>query len=144
FQIDGLIIQEAQIYLLEMKYFQGDYYYQDDNLYAIKSRKRMKNPFYQNQRCEDLLRDFLLQHKLHYNINSYIIFNHPSFMLYQAPIQSNIIFPTQIDIGLDWGTQKEKVLTQTIYREHIEKNPFEKLPSYHFEGLKKGIFCLKC
>src|SRR5699024_7950614 len=63
----------------------------------------------------------------------------------------NIIFPTQIDRFIQKLngqavriTQKEKVLTQTIYREHIEKNPFEKLPSYHFEGLKKGIFCLKC
>src|SRR5699024_10103496 len=151
FQIDCLIISEAQLYLLEVKYLYGDYYFQDNDLYAVKTRKRIKNPFYQNQRCEDLLRDFLLQHQLHYQINSYILFNHPTFTLYQAPLQKNMILPTQVERFVEMlnrqivrTTSNEQQLQQTIYREHIDENPFEKIPSYDYEGLKKGILCIKC
>src|SRR5699024_11138599 len=151
FQIVCLIICEAQLYLIEIKHFHGDYYFQDNDLYAVKSRKRMKNPFYQNQRSEDLLHDFLLKHELTYNIHSYVVFNHPSFTLYHAPIQSNMILPTQIHRFIKKlnrqairTTEKEKLLVKTIFQEHIEHNPFEKLPVYHYENLKKDIFCLKC
>src|SRR5699024_11004597 len=41
-------------------------------------------------------------------------------------------------------TSKEELLVETFYREHIEKNPFERLPAYPYEKLNKGIFCLNC
>src|SRR5699024_2332506 len=147
FQIVCLIICEAQLYLIEIKHFHGDYYFQDNDLYAVKSRKRMKNPFYQNQRCEDLLRDFLLKHELSYHIHSYIVFNHPAFTLYHAPIQSNMILPTQIHRFVKKLnrqavriTHREKLLAQTFYREHIEKIPLKNYPCIIMKSSKKVSF----
>src|SRR5699024_1861387 len=151
FQMDCLLICEEQIYLIELKYLEGNYYFHDNDFYTVNSRKRIKNPFYQIQRSEDLLRSFLHKHKLPYNIHSYVVFNHPSFTLYQAPIQTNMILPTQIEKFLQKlnnqpvrTTSKEELLVETFYREHIEKNPFERLPAYPYEKLNKGIFCLNC
>src|SRR5699024_1513219 len=151
FQMDCLIICEAQIYLLEIKHFRGDYYFQDNNLYQLKTRKRIKNPFYQLQRCEDLLLETLQKYNLHYTVYSHVIFNHPTFTLYQAPIQLSMILPTQIERFVQKlnrqavrSTSSEKSLVERLYRGHQEHCRFERLPDYHDKNLRKGILCLKC
>lgn len=152
FQIDSLIFQEKQLYLLEIKYFHGDYYFQNNHIYHVHSKKRIKNPFDQLQRSELLLRDFLQKHKLPYNIQSYVIFNNPTFTLYQAPIQLNMVLPTQVDrfiskLNKQFSINKppfQSPLLDIIYSEHIQKNHFEHSPEYHYNDLKKGVFCISC
>src|SRR5699024_9976668 len=137
FQMDCLIIHDSAIYLLDIKNFQGDYVYKDNQLYNLHSKKKIKNPFHQIQRCEDLFREFLYTHKLSYTIHSHIIFNHPSFTLYQAPVLPNMILPTQIERFIQklndqsvYQTSKEGQLVETIYCEHIANNFFDNIPSY--------------
>lgn len=151
YQLDCLIICERQIYLLEIKYYQGDYYFKNNDLYRLRSKQRIKNPFYQLQRSEDLLRDLLQKYNLEYTINAYVVFNHPSFTLYHALVQTNMILPTQISRFLQklnrqpiHITEKEDLLVDMFYRQHIKENHFERLPEYNFTGMKKGIFCLVC
>lgn len=150
FQIDCMIICEEEIHLLDIKNFHDDYYFQGKDFYRVKTGKRAKNPLHQLQRCEDLLRDFLIRSHFNYTIKSYIVFIHPEFTLYQAPLQLNIILPTQVRRfirKLNQApvriTQKEQELAQMLRQEHIQENHYEKLPVYDLKELKKGLICLR-
>ncbi|HLQ96725.1 MAG TPA: nuclease-related domain-containing protein [Pseudogracilibacillus sp.] len=151
FQIDALLIQAESVHIFEIKHFNGDYIYQDQNFYKLKSKKKVKNPFHQLQRTEDLLREYLHSHQLTCTIHSYVVFNHPYFTLYQAPVFPNMILPAQQQRFMQTfqnnsqrfspQTQKIQNLIQT---KHLNETPFEYKPAYSLDQLKKGIFCLKC
>lgn len=151
FQIDALLIQAESVYIFEIKHFNGDYIYQDHNFYKLKSKKKVKNPFHQLQRTEDLLREFLHSHQLTCTIYSYVIFNHPYFTLYQAPVFPNMILPAQqhrfiqtFHNNSQRFSQHTEKIQNLILTEHLKENPFEYKPVYLPDQLKKGIFCLKC
>ncbi|HLR53754.1 MAG TPA: nuclease-related domain-containing protein [Pseudogracilibacillus sp.] len=151
FQIDALLMQDEHLYLFEIKHFYGDYVYQDDNFYKLKPKKKIKNPFHQLQRTEDLLREWLQSHQLSCTIHAYVIFNHPSFTLYQAPILPNMILPPQqqrfiqtLSKKYSNPSSKTEKMNQVIQRNHLTNNPFAYKPAYTLNQLKRGIFCLAC
>lgn len=151
FQMDALFIQAEKIYLFEIKHFYGDYLYQDQDFYKLKPKRKVKNPFHQLQRTEDSLRDFLQAHQLNCTIHSYVVFNHPAFTLYQAPISPNMILPTQqqrfiqtIQEHIPRLSYQTEKIQNLIQENHLIDNPFEYKPTYSFDQLKRGVLCLAC
>lgn len=147
FQIDTLIIAYEKIYLLDVKYFEGDYLVKDDKWYNPAGALQ-KNPLHQLERCETLLTKLLLKLGHHYRIESYLIFNNPEFHLNTTSINPTIIFPTQLNRFLKKLNQSPKKLTKKYYQlaqqlvdHHQEESPYTRLPQYSYEKLKKGISC---
>lgn len=150
FQIDSLIIHSETIYLFEVKNFEGDYYYESDRLYK-KPKSEMTNPLNQLNRSESLLRQLLQNLGYNLPISASIVFINPDFTLYQAPLNKPFIFPTQISRYFkNLNTipsklqKKHKMLADHFISLHIKTSPFEQLPSYDYDQLKKGITCIKC
>jgi hypothetical protein len=150
FQIDSLKIAGGKFLNINIKYFEGDYYVEGDRWYTF-SGLEIKNPLLQLQRSETLLRQLL--HDLGYNITveSYVIFNNPNFHLYQAPMNPQLIFPTQLDryirkINNLSSKAKDlhfKIAEQLISR-HIVESPYTRAPAYSYKGLEKGFYCARC
>jgi hypothetical protein len=150
FQIDTLIIACEKIYLLDIKYFEGDYTIKEDKWYNPAGILQ-KNPLHQLERCETLLKKLL--HELGYNftIESYLVFNNPEFHLYTPSINPAIIFPTQLNRFLKkLNTRPVKLhkkyyqLAEQLNARHIVESPYERLPPYTFEQLEKGLLCPNC
>lgn len=147
FQIDTLIIAFRKIYLLDVKYFEGDYLIKDDKWYN-PAGVLQKNPLHQLERCETLLTKLLLNLGHHYEIESYLIFNNPEFHLNTTSINPAIIFPAQLNRFLRKLNvkpiklhQKHYQLAQDLVDHHQEESPYSRLPQYSYEKLKKGIIC---
>lgn len=151
FQIDSLIISEGMIHLAEIKNFQGDWHLESDKLYAVNTGREYKNPVYQLKRSVALFRQLLQTLQSNVPVEASVIFINPEFTLYQAPMDQPIILPTQInrflkDLNhipskLNEGHRK---LAQQLLSLHQTKNPYTMLPEYHFDQLKKGMYCKVC
>ncbi|WP_068676555.1 nuclease-related domain-containing protein [Oceanobacillus sp. Castelsardo] len=150
FQIDSLIIVQGKIHFYEVKNFEGDYYYESDKLYK-KHKLEIINPLHQLSRSESLLRQLLLNHGFNLPIDASVVFINPKFTLYQLPLDKPIIFPTQIKSYLanlnatpSKLTKKHKKLADQLLALHMTESPYEKLPSYSYDQLQKGIICPNC
>ncbi|AZV45241.1 nuclease-related domain-containing protein [Peribacillus asahii] len=150
FQIDSLIITSEAIYFYEVKNYEGDYYYESDRIYK-NPKFEIINPINQLSRSESLLRQLL--HNLGFNlpINASVVFINPEFTLYQSPLNKPFIFPTQVNrylnklnkISLKLN-EKHKMLADKLVELHIEDSPFQQLPPYDYDQLRKGMTCVKC
>lgn len=150
FQIDTLIITYERIYILDVKNYEGDHYLEGDKWFT-KTNPNMKNPLHQLSRCETLFRKLLLDLGYNYPVESYLIFNNPEFHLYITTINPAIIFPAQLNRFLKKLNtrpvklnQRHHQLAQKLASFHIVESPYSRVPSYSFDKLKKGNFCLKC
>ncbi|TXL64070.1 NERD domain-containing protein [Cerasibacillus terrae] len=150
FQIDSLIIIQGQIYFYEVKNYEGDYYYETDQLYK-KTKIEIMNPLNQLSRSETLLRKLLLNHGIKLQINPFVVFINPTFTLYQAPLNKPIIFPTQVNQYMknlntipSKLTNKHRKLADLLLSLHKNDPPISQVPSYEYNQLRKGITCLKC
>ncbi|RXI97790.1 NERD domain-containing protein [Anaerobacillus alkaliphilus] len=150
FQIDTLVLTPQKMYNLDVKYSEGVYYIDDDHWY-FDSGKEIKNPVHQLNRCETLFRQWLSAHNITIPVESYLIFNNPEFTLFQAPRDLPIILPTQLNMFLKKFvkttskiTNKHREIANLIHANHSTKYPFNKLPSYTYDQLKKGVICAKC
>jgi hypothetical protein len=150
FQIDSLKISEEKFFNINIKYFEGDYYVNGDKWYTF-SGIEIQNPLLQLQRSESLLRQLL--HDVGYNIvvESYLIFINPNFQLYQAPMNPQLIFPTQLDRYIRKINNQSSKLTnrpikmaEKLLSMHIIESPYTRAPSYSYERIAKGLFCLRC
>lgn len=151
FQIDSLIISQGIIHLLDIKNHYGDFFLKDDKLYSLMSDREYKNPLDQLKRSSTLFRQLLQSLKLNYLVEPFVIFNNPEFMLYQAPLNQPIIFPTQVDrfireLNSTPSTLNDghKKLAQQLISLHQTKNRFSAIPEYHYEQLEKGVYCRNC
>ncbi|WP_409306100.1 NERD domain-containing protein [Peribacillus sp. SCS-155] len=150
FQIDSLIITSETIYLFEVKNYEGDYYYDSDRLYK-RPKTEISNPLNQLRRNESLLRQLLENLKFDMPISGSVVFINPEFTLYQAPINTPFIFPTQVRRYLknlnsspSHLNGKHKLLADKLISLHIKDSPYKLLPSYDYELLRKGLTCEKC
>ena len=151
FQIDTLLISQKTIYMFELKNYEGDFYIDKDIWYA-SSGNEIKNPLLQLRRSESLLRRILQEIGQNFHIEAYIIFNNPEFTLYQAPLNSPIIFPTQLNRllkKLNANTlkpnEKQKRVIEKLVSMHLVDPPLtRKLADYDYAQLQKGITCPCC
>jgi len=150
FQIDSLLISKYEIHLLEVKNYRGDYYY-ESNKFLKSDRSEITNPLLQLQRTQSLLRQLLV--KLNYTvpIHSSVIFVNPEFMLYQAPPDLPIIYPSQLNrfiknLNADQSKLQEtqRKLAKDLLSLHSFEDPYQNLPAYDYQQLRKGITCAAC
>ncbi|WP_188655466.1 nuclease-related domain-containing protein [Pontibacillus salipaludis] len=149
FQIDTLMITSEKIYLFEIKNYEGDFLYKEDKFYRLPNTEIL-NPLHQLERATALLGQLLkpLGHTL--PIEGYVVFIHPHFHLYQAPLTPPLIFPTQIKPFLDQLkpsfplTPYHERLAEELNALHLTESHSTEIPTYAFDSLKKGINCLEC
>jgi DNA-directed RNA polymerase subunit RPC12/RpoP len=149
-QIDSLIITPDKIHLLEIKNYEGDYYYKSDQIFTM-SDTEIINPLHQLNRSKYLFSQLLQSLRIKAQVIASVVFVNPHFMLYQAPIEQPYIFPTQIKPYLKEISSKSNHLNETHWKlaeklrtHHITESQFSRLPEYNFEKLKKGITCRRC
>jgi len=152
FQIDSLVIVNNRIYVFEVKNFEWDAYYNDKNFYYKDNpKKEMSNPLLQLERAQSLLRQLL--HKIDYSIPLYpsVVFINPEFMLYQAPLDQPLIFANQLNrfvknLNSNHSPlgQKHLQLAAKLVSLIETENPYERLPDFRYEELRKGICCAGC
>ncbi|SDM44668.1 Nuclease-related domain-containing protein [Bacillus sp. OK048] len=152
FQIDSLIIFSGKIHFYEVKNLEGDYYIDSStNSFYKKPKKEYINPLLQMSRSNSLLRQLLQNIGLNFSIDAQVVFINPEFTLYQAPLDSPIIFPTQLssymkklDTTHSKLNGKDKLLADKLISLHMEENPYTNLPQYEFNQLQKGFTCEVC
>lgn len=149
-QIDCLLIFQNECILIEVKNYQGDFYIESNDWYTL-SKDGIKNPLYQLQRTELLLKQFFKQHQIPLNIRSYVVFTHPEFQLYQAPLNIPIVFPTQLRRfickfqNIPCQIQKRHHHTvKQLKSQHLLISSYETMPVYNYTHLRKGVTCGKC
>ena len=105
----------------------------------------------QLSRTESLFRQLLL--KLNFSIPVYasVIFINPEFTLYNAPMEKPYIFSGQIKNFINkinsqhtQLTIQHKKLAEKLLSLHLKVNPYQNLPAYDHQHIKKGINCPKC
>jgi hypothetical protein len=150
FQVDTLIIYQDLIYLIDIKYFEGDYLYDGEN-FKTTFKKIVKDPLNQLDRSKSLLLQLLQHLRFNMNVEAYVVFNHPDFTLYQAPQNKPIILPTQLNRFMKKLEKKpsnltnsHKKLAEKLVSLNIAQMPDKYLPSYSYEEVLKGITCANC
>lgn len=138
--------------IYEVKNSNGDYFIETNtNRFYKKPKKEYINPLLQLKRSDSLLRQLLQNIGYSFPIDAQVVFINPEFTLYQAPLDSPIIFPTQIktymrkiDAIPSKLNRKDKLLADKLISLHIEENPYTILPHYEFKKLRKGMTCRVC
>jgi hypothetical protein len=150
FQIDTILICQDEIYLLDVKNFEGDYYIERDLWYFVP-KIEIKNPLEQLKRSESLFRRYLQNLGFSSAIKSHLIFINPEFYLYQASLNQPFIFPAHLNRFLnnlkkksfkpkDWHIK----LAEQLVADHIPDNPFMRIPKYNYNQLEKRMTCKNC
>ncbi|WEG13817.1 nuclease-related domain-containing protein [Pullulanibacillus sp. KACC 23026] len=150
-QIDTLLLMANKLILFEIKNKEGDHYYEEGKLFTA-SGYELKSPFEQSDRAEALFRKKLQSFGIKIPIDSYILFVHPEFTLYQAPMTiRKLVLPTQLnaffkklEANLSPVSRKQIDLSQKLLNFHQPDSPFKRLPNYTYEELKKGLYCESC
>lgn len=148
FQIDLLLITQKVVYPFEVKNYEGDFHV-ENGVWYTSSGDEIKNPLLQLERSDSLLRRLL--HLTNVSIKPHLVFVNPEFALFQAPLNTPILLPTQLNRFMKILNQKttklhekHSRLAEQLLSEHIIKSPFSRIPTYNYEQLKKGITCRVC
>src|SRR5690625_71649 len=96
FQIDCLILFPESIYMIEVKNYRGDFYLNNDKWFSAGSNSEIRNPLFQVERTEFLLSRWLRDLRVNLPVQSYVIFAHDEFWLYNAPMSLPIIYQPQL------------------------------------------------
>lgn len=153
FQPDTLLFTPNQLHLLEIKNYEGEFTFHDDYLYSHSTKKYYRNPIDQLNRGKLLLQNMFHEINIPLPLQANVIFVNPSFTLFQAEKNPNIILPTQLKgyfQRLNNNNQKPTLPREyLLYKDklllrNISKSPFTKFPDYNMDKLQKGILCRNC
>ncbi|MFS0752591.1 nuclease-related domain-containing protein [Oceanobacillus sp. 1P07AA] len=151
FQIDSVIITADTIFLLEIKNYKGDFIYENDKLVKMPNTEIIQ-PLHQLHRSEALFRNMMLGFKYTLPIKSLVIFIHPHFTLYQAPVKIPFVLPTQVQSFVQKLhrnstmniTERHHLIAKELLNHHISQSKFRNVADYHYDELQKGIYCRNC
>lgn len=150
FQIDTLLLFSNILRPHEVKNYEGEYYYENDKIYS-QSGHEIGNPLNQIAKTETLLRKLLQNHGFSFPVSANVVFINPEFYLYQAPLNKPFLFPTQLNRYFKQLneqpsklTDRHKQLADLLVSLHINESPFQKLPTYRYDMMRKGIICVNC
>jgi hypothetical protein len=150
-QIDTLSISHGIIHLLNIKNYEGDYYFKEDKLFRVSNEKEYQHPLLQLQRSTTIMRQILQDIQEDYIVKPYAVFVNPQFTSYQSPLNQPIIYPTQLIRFLNTLentpsslSDKNRNLANKLAAMHKTKNPFIHLPEYRYDQLRKGVYCKVC
>lgn len=150
FQIDSLVITQDRLHLFEVKNLEGDYYLDGDKFKTVAGSET-KNPLHQLSRAESLFKQLLKNLGFYIPLEPHLVFINPEFALLQAPLNSPIILPNQLNRFMDKMnrtssklTSKHTKLAEALLSLHIKKSPFTRVPGYDFGRLRKEVICDGC
>lgn len=150
FQIDTVLIFGNMLRPFEVKNYEGDYYYENDKIYSSSGRE-IGNPLNQLAKTESLFRNLIHSHGFSLPISANVVFINPEFSLYQAPLNKPFIFHSQLNRFFNQLneqpsklTDMHKQLANKLASLHLNESPFQQLPTYRYDMLKKGIICATC
>jgi len=151
FQIDCIIIQQREIWYVEVKNISGDFILRDGALINLTSGKEINNPLHQIQRGTRLLNELQIKHGYHFPIKSYVVFVHSEFALYHLQQKHPIVLPNQIRRFIHGINKNHSTLTTKHHKfahklYSIQTSPHypDQIPSYDFNSIQKGTDCLHC
>ncbi|MGN8647715.1 nuclease-related domain-containing protein [Gracilibacillus sp. HCP3S3_G5_1] len=149
FQIDSILLTGDTLYLFDVKNYPGDYMHAEKRWYKLP-KKEINNPLLQLKRNETLMRQVLQELQVNVQMECYDVFINSEFTLYQAPINKQLIFPSQIAKFIkDLRSQtpvtssQHKLAKQLIARD-TGNYPYPRIPTYEYQQLKKGLRCVNC
>jgi hypothetical protein len=123
----------------------------EEEKFFKRPRQEIINPLYQLSRAESLLRQLLLHIGCKTPIESHVVFIHPAFSLYHAPLDQPIIFPTQIYSHLKFISNQaehqsppDKRLARKLVELSKSESIYQRVPAYDYDELTKGVFCDSC
>ncbi|GEK92042.1 nuclease-related domain-containing protein [Alkalibacterium kapii] len=151
FQIDSIMLTSDTLYLYEVKNYQGNFTNRNTHFLTTASQE-IENPLNQLNRTTMLLSKLLRKWHVTLPIKSFVVFIHPTFILYEAKITDPFIFPSQLKHHFDTVNHQSGALTDKVYslaqkliKETKKELPYQRqLPCYSFEILKKGLLCSLC
>ncbi|MFP7299535.1 nuclease-related domain-containing protein [Neobacillus niacini] len=150
FQIDTLIIFNERVYLIDVKYYEGEYCY-DAGIFKTITGIERKDPMLQLNRCHSSLRQLLQKYGFNYPIDAFLVFVNPDFTLFQPTQNPQIILPTQVNSFIKKLNKKvsklndkHEKLADLLVTLHKTENPYVRLPAYSYEMLQKGMKCGAC
>lgn len=98
-----------------------------------------------------LLTQLLRAHRFNLPIDAKIVFIHPEFTLFDAPMNTSMILPTQLPHHLrmlnDLPSRLKSIhkrIADKLLELHIHDSPFKRVPRYSYEELQKGVRCGGC
>lgn len=151
FQLDCIILQQHDIWHLEVKNYEGDFMVKDNTFYGLATEKEIHNPLHQIDRGKRLLKELLEKHGYAFPVKPYVVFVHPEFALYDLQPDLSIILPGQIRRFIYRINQTRSKLSSTqrelariLISLQASISLSDRLPVYDFDALKKGIPCLRC
>lgn len=151
-QIDNALIYQANLHSFEVKNFEGDYYIEKEKWYSGNGSE-IKDPIIQLKRSGSLFRRLLSDSKFNVPLSTDLVFVHPEFMLYQAPLNLPMVLPGQLNrffkkldqkIGASRLSPRDYQLSEKLLSLQIEEDAYDDLPPYRFDSSKKGATCEKC
>ncbi|MCM3566472.1 nuclease-related domain-containing protein [Neobacillus mesonae] len=152
FQIDTTIIAQDRIFPIEVKNYEGDFFYdlKEKEFYTL-AKDEIKNPLDQLKRTKTLFNPFLKKFGFNIPLDGYVTFVNPEFTLYQAPLNEPIVLPTQLKKFINKLNQlpsklndHHKQLAELLISMHQNNPRYKMLPSYDYHKTKKGITCCLC
>ncbi len=150
FQIDSTLLTGDTLYFFDVKNLPGDYIHIDKRWYWLPKKKEINNPLLQLKRSETLMQQLLQELHVNIRMECYDVFINPEFTLYQAPINKQLIFPTQIpklirDLATKSpATPSQQTLANQLIAQDLGKYPHPRIPKYEYNQLKKGLRCSIC
>ncbi|MCA0971305.1 NERD domain-containing protein [Halobacillus litoralis] len=150
FQIDTLLITGETVHLFEIKNYEGDQLFFEGKFFRMP-KVEILNPLHQINRAESLFLRMMKKYGFSQNVQGHVIFVNPAFTLYQSPLNTPIIHPTQLHSFLAGISQpttplrsRDLKLADKLLSLHTSTPPLKGIPMYDFESLKKGVFCPAC
>lgn len=151
FQLDCIIIQEHQVWHLEVKNFEGVFQVRDQSIFNLRNNHEMKSPLNQLERAKFLLNHSLQKGDCKIPVRSYVIFVNPEFTLYQHDPSLPIVHPTDIQRFIEVLNNKPSRLSpyhhklaHHLFTNQISDEPYQRLPEYKIDLLKRGVRCMGC
>lgn len=149
FQIDALIISNHKIGLYEVKNYAGSYFYQNGNMVKHPDFE-IDNPFSQLEKCVRRLKQLLAKWRINIAVEGKVVFVDESFCLYQAPLDKNMLFLSELEEHFRKLEQSAAplqpwhlALAEKLAAHH-QDYPALYLPPYSLDGLRKGLSCDRC
>ncbi|CAD2073220.1 nuclease-related domain-containing protein [Phocicoccus pinnipedialis] len=150
-QIDFLLIFEYECLIIEVKHYDGDYIYGDEFITKLNTKKSYPNPTLQLVRATDRLAKLFVKENIRMKIITSLLYTHPGFYLYHAPVDSRVVFLPQIKKFMETLNKKpcgiqerhERVF-ERLKSLRLESSSYERKITYDFDELKKCVTCAKC
>jgi hypothetical protein len=152
FQIDSLLLTQNSIVPCEVKNFERNYFYENDNFYYCHNKKAVSNPLHQLNRGEILLRQLIESYGFRFPVKGNLIFTNPEFFLYQAPFNHpEIIYHSHLNPFIKELSMRpsnlsgqHQNLAELLVRLHNPDTSRKNIPDYTYQQFRKGITCSKC